>query len=169
MTSLFPHTPYAEDQPYAHSILYLHVMRASAMSFTFVSLAGVPISVLASRYRQTSIDPKMLLSRTLKISGRSLVLGTMVGAAMTWGQMMGREDIEWKDRSWRILENKGEVDTDWVTIGGAGAGVVAASLGARRGKVPAGVGNAVLGGTGIGMSIGVPYMIASFARGRKPA
>lgn len=88
---------------------------------------------------------------------------------MTWGRMRGRKDIEWKDRSWRVLENEGEVDTDWVTVGGAGAGAVAALVAVRRGMVSSGVWQAVLGGTGVGMSVGVPYMIASFARGRKPA
>jgi hypothetical protein len=88
---------------------------------------------------------------------------------MTWGRMRGREDVEWKDRSWRILENNGEVKTDWVTLGGAGAGAVAGLVAARRGSVPMTVGPAVFGGAGVGIASGVPYMIASFAMGRKSA
>ena len=80
-----------------------------------------------------------------------------------------REEIEWKDRSWRILENHGEVKTDWVTLGAAGTGAVGALIAARSGRVPITVGNAMLGGAGVGMGTGVPYMIASFASGRKPA
>jgi hypothetical protein len=88
---------------------------------------------------------------------------------MTWGRMRGREDIEWKDRSWRILENNGELKTDWVTLGGAGAGAMGGLVAARRGVIPASVRNAVLGGASVGMASGVPYMIASFAIGRSPA
>lgn len=169
MTSLFPHTPYAEDQPYAHSILYFHVMRASAMSFTFLSLFQLPISLVRARWSQTPISTSTLLANTLRTSGRGLLLGTVAGAAMVWGRMRGREEIEWKDRTWRILENKGEVKTDWTALGGAGAGAVVALVAARRGALPANAGNAALGGAGLGMAIGVPYMFASFAMGRKPA
>ncbi|KAL6705515.1 hypothetical protein ACN47E_006632 [Coniothyrium glycines] len=169
MTSLFPHPEYAEDQPNAHAILYLHVMRASAMSFSFISLGQLPLSLLLSRYRNTRIDPKVLLARTLKTSGQSLMLGAAAGALMVWGRMRGREEIEWKDRSWRILENRGEVQTDWVTLGGAGVGAAAAVVAARRGVLHPSVGNAALSGAGLGMASGVPYMIASFASGRKPA
>ncbi|KAF1944204.1 hypothetical protein EJ02DRAFT_452578 [Clathrospora elynae] len=169
MTSFSPHPVYAEDQPYAQTILYLHVMRASAMSFSFLSLFQIPASLIAARYRKMPIDYSVVFARTLKTSGRGLVIGTAAGAIMTWGHMMGREEMEWKDRSWRILANTGEVKTDWVTLGGAGAGAVAGLVTARRGVIPATVGTAVLGGAGVGMASGVPYMIASFAAGRRPA
>jgi hypothetical protein len=29
------------------------------------------------------------------------------------GRMWGREDIEWKDRSWRLMENKGQLETEY--------------------------------------------------------
>jgi hypothetical protein len=169
MASLFPHPLYAEDQPYARTILYLHVMRASAMSFSFFSLFQFPASLIAVRYRKIPIDYNTVIARTLRTSGRGLVLGTAAGAFMTWGRMRGLEDIEWKDRSWRILENNGEVKTDWVTLGGAEAGAVAGLVAARRGLVPMTVGHAVLGGAGVGIASGVPYMVASFAMGRKSA
>jgi hypothetical protein len=169
MTSLFPHPVHAEDQPYARSILYLHVIRASAMSFSFFALARFPASLIAARYSKTPIDYSVILARTLKTTGRGLVLGTVVGAVMTWGRMRGREEIEWKDRSWRVLENNGEVQTDWVALGSASGGAVAALMAARRGRIRMPVGGAVLGGTGVGMAAGVPYMIASYAAGRKPA
>ena len=38
--------------------------------------------------------------------------------------MWGREEIEWKDRSWRLLENSGQVECDdWTYAGMLGAGV----------------------------------------------
>ncbi|EMD88818.1 hypothetical protein COCC4DRAFT_195268 [Bipolaris maydis ATCC 48331] len=169
MTSFFPHPVYAEDQPYARSILYLHVMRASAMSFSFLSLARFPASVIAARYKKAPINYNVILARTLKTAGRGLVLGTAAGVAMTWGRMRGLEEIEWKDRAWRILENKGEVQTDWVTLSSASGGAVAALIAARRGRIKMPAGGAMLGGAGVGMAAGVPYMFASYAAGRKPA
>lgn len=161
MTSLYPHTPYAEDQPNSHAVLYLHVMRASAMSFTFLSF---PYSLISARLRTQPLLPTVFLN-----SGRSLIFGALAGAAMTWGRMRGRSEIEWQDRSWRLLENKGEVDTDWETIGAMGGGALAGMTAARRGVVPLRVGQAALGGAGLGLGSGVLYMIATFVTGRKPA
>jgi hypothetical protein len=110
-----------------------------------------------------------LVARILRSSGRSLVIGTVAGAVATWGRMRGREDIEWQDRSWRVLENSDEVTTDWVTIGGASAGAITSLVAARRGAIPTGFGTAALGGVGIGSTVGIPYMIATFAMGRKSA
>lgn len=170
MTSLFPHPQYAEDQPAAHAILYLHVMRASAMTFSFLSLPYTGLSLLASRLRtQPQPHTSSILTRTLLNSGRGLVFGTFAGAAMTWGRMRGRDEVEWQDRSWRLLENKGEVDTDLETVGAAGVGAVAAVVASRRGGVPLGIARAGLGGAGLGLGSGVLFMVGTFAAGRKPA
>jgi hypothetical protein len=169
MNSLFKKEGYAEDQRNAHAILYLHVMRASAMTFSFVSALGAPISLLVSRSHQQSIKINALILRTLVYSGRGLVLGTVAGALMTWGQMRGKEKIEWQDRSQRILGNEGEVQTDWEVLGAASVGAAAGVVAARRGAIPLNVGQAALGGAGVGFSSGILYMIASFAAGRKTA
>jgi hypothetical protein len=154
MTSLFPHAPYAEDQTNAHSILYLHVMRASAMSFTFFSWFRIPITLASARYRRIPIDMSAIVARTLQSSGRAIIAGSLAGVLATWGRMRGREEIEWQDRAWRILENKGEVRTDWAVLGGMGAGAFASFTAARRGIIPASAGTAMLGGAGAGSSIG---------------
>lgn len=169
MTSIFPHPQYAEDQPNARVILYLHVMRASAMTFSFLSLPYTGISLLRSRLRKQPMTTTTALSRVLLNSGRGLVLGTVAGAAMTWGRMRGREEVEWQDRSWRLLENKGEVQTDWETIGATGVGALAGVAAARRGAVLIPVRRAALGGAGLGLGSGVLFMIGTFMLGRKPA
>ena len=161
MTSLFTHPPCAEDQPNAHAILYLHVIRASAMSCAFLSL---PISLIFSQPPR-----RPLLAMTLLYSGRGLIIGSLAGAAMTWKHMRGREEVEWQDRSWRLLENSGEVDTDWESIAAAGGGAAAGVLAARRGILPLKIGQAALGGAGVGLSSGVLFMIATYVAGRKPA
>ena len=125
--------------------------------------------MLRNSYRKTPTNMAALVARTLQSSGRAFALGSAVGALATWGRMRGREEIEWQDRSWRILENEGEKKTDWVTMGGAGAGAVVVAAAARRGVLPASVGTAMLGGVGAGSSVGIPYMISTFARGRKSA
>jgi hypothetical protein len=154
MDSLFPQAVYAEDQPNAQAILYIHVMRASAMTFTFFSLARMPITLIRSRVRGLPVNMSALVARTLQSSGRAFVAGSAVGAFMTWGRMRGRGDVEWQDRSWRILRNKGEVRTDWVTMGGMGAGATAGILATRRGVLPVSVGRSVLEGGAAGSSVG---------------
>jgi hypothetical protein len=154
MDSLFEHGSYAEGQANAHAILYLHVMRAFSMSFSFVSLFRIPVSLARARYSKTPIDMSKLIARTLQSSGRAFALGTTVGVLATWGRMRGREEIEWQDRAWRILENKGEVQTDWATMGGISAGAVAGVVAARRGAIPASVGSAMLEGAGAGSAVG---------------
>ena len=171
MTSYFPHTTYAEDQPNAHAILYLHVARAAAMSGSFLSLFSATASLLVSKYRRpTPITMPTLASRLLTHSGRGLLIGSVLGVAMTYGRMFGKEEIEWQDRAWRLQENKGEEDTDVVTFEAAAAGAVLAGLAASRGRLGAisATGGAV-GGAGLGMASGVGYMISTYVRGRKPA
>lgn len=171
MTSLFPHTPYAEDQPNARAILYTHTTRAGAMMGSFLSLVTAPTSLLVSRYRHsTPITGSAFMTRLLTHSGRGLVIGGLFGAAATYGRMMGREEIEWQDRAWRLQENKGEEGTDMVALDAALVGAVVGGLAARRGvPVGMGAGKAVIGGAGLGMATGVGYMISTFASGRKPA
>ena len=72
--------------------------------------------------------------------------------------MYGREEIEWKDRSWRLLENKGQVEVDSWMLSGAAIGAVAVGVSGRSGKLPMALNgrilSAVLGGAGLGMSAG---------------
>ncbi|KAF2873066.1 hypothetical protein BDV95DRAFT_568697 [Massariosphaeria phaeospora] len=170
MTSLFPHAPYAEDQSRAHEILYLHVIRAAAMMGSGIAMLTAPVSLLVSRYRHnTPFDQPTFIPRLLIHAGRGIVIGSVLGGLMTWGRMRGKEEIEWQDRSWRILENKGEVNTDWWTIDGAAIGAVAGVFLARGGRLPMSVTRSAVGGAGIGMNAGVNYMFYSFNNGRKPA
>ncbi|KAF2737613.1 hypothetical protein EJ04DRAFT_510261 [Polyplosphaeria fusca] len=170
MTSFYPHTTYAEDQPQAHQILYLHVIRAASMMGSAIGLLTAPASLAVSRYRHgTPFTSSTLIPQLLRHSGRGLIIGSFAGGLMTWGRMLGREEIEWQDRSWRLQENKGQVDTDKWIMGTSVAGAAAGLLATRRGAVPLGSGQAVLGGAGVGTASGVGYMIASFAREQKPA
>ncbi|KAF3045257.1 hypothetical protein E8E11_000380 [Didymella keratinophila] len=167
MTSLFPHPQYAEDQPSAHAILYLQVLRASAMTFSFLSLPHTGISILSSQVQHQPITVNTVLSKNLSNSGRSLILGAVAGVAMTWGRMRGKSEVEWQDRSWRLLENKGEIYTDWETIGATGVGALAGVAAARRGVVPLSAGRAALGGAGFGLGSGVLFVVGMYVAGRQ--
>ena len=72
--------------------------------------------------------------------------------------MYGREDIEWQDRAWRLLENKGQVEADNWILSGAAIGAVTVGVAGRSGKLPAELNgkivSAVLGGAGLGLSAG---------------
>ena len=69
-------------------------------------------------------------------------------------QMRGKEEIEWRDRSWRLLENQGQMECDDWTYPAMAAGGLAA---ATRKHVLGWKG--VVGGVGAGSVIGmVGYM-----------
>ena len=69
--------------------------------------------------------------------------------------MWGREQIEWRDRAWRLLENKGQVEVDdWGLVG---MGLGGFGLLVRKGGVPWRVG---VGVVGVGSTVGVVgYML----------
>ncbi len=61
--------------------------------------------------------------------------------------MFGRQNIEWEDRSWRLLKNKGQIEVDsWTLIGGT----IGAMLSARRGQIALSLSRRVVSGLGIG-------------------
>ena len=70
---------------------------------------------------------------------------------MTRVRMWGREDIEWKDRSWRLLENRGQVECDDWTYGGMLAGAATAVMGGGAAQGWRGVAGRVGLGSIIGM------------------
>jgi len=71
-------------------------------------------------------------------------------------RMWGREEIEWKDRAWRLCENEGQMGVDNWSLGGMGVGAASAGLGMRA------LGwKGVVGGAALGSIVGtVGYMAA---------
>lgn len=144
MSRYFPHAPYAEDQPLAHTILTSHVIVRTITLSTIIA-AGITttrqlIPVFRPKAAALAFTPRLIRSAS---TGTVVALG--LGALMTLGRMHGREEIEWQDRSWRLLENKGQLETDDWTAVGAGVGAV---LGAQAAK---GLGwRGAVGGLGLG-------------------
>lgn len=151
MSRLFPHADYAEDQPYAHTILAWHVL-----SRGFALGAGIgSLTALARRYFRPSLSPLPLPTSALLLrgSGTGALVGTALLALALAGRMRGRDEIEWKDRGYRLLWNRGqrEVD-DWLL---AGAGVGGAGVLARPELRTALGWRGVLGAAGLGSLVGM--------------
>ncbi|KAF3770822.1 hypothetical protein M406DRAFT_249066 [Cryphonectria parasitica EP155] len=124
MSRFFPHAEYAEDQPLAYIILTTHVLTRGATTGAIIGAASFAAAAAAPSSLST---PNRGLF--LQAAGRGTTIGTALLAVALVGRMWGREDIEWKDRSWRLLHNKGQVECDDWTYGGAVAGVGAAAVG----------------------------------------
>ena len=147
MSRLFPHSDYEEDQPWAKTILTYHVLYRS-----FQSGAVVGLGIGAAR---SLIQRKPLAAAALVQAGYGALVGTALMIPGLPFYMRGKTDIEWKDRSWRLLEHQGQKEVDdWGTVGTiAGALAVARSQAMRQGGAVALV--KLTGGAAIGNLVGV--------------
>lgn len=154
MSRFFSHPAYAEDQPYGRTILTLHVL-----SRGFAVGAGVGATPYLARrvFRlggsaSAPAPPGSSLVPLLRASGNGALVGTGLLALALLGRMRGREEIEWKDRSWRLLANRGQVEVDdWWGVGAVVGGVAAVLRTEAR---AAGV-RGVVGGMGLGALAGM--------------
>ncbi len=77
----------------------------------------------------------MLAARVLRSAGVGSLWGIGFLAVGLVGRMWGRTEIEWQDRSWRLLENRGQVETDDWTLGGGCGWPDRVVIAARRGML----------------------------------
>ncbi|KAM3504723.1 hypothetical protein MY10362_003381 [Beauveria mimosiformis] len=165
MSRYFPHTAYAEDQPLARTILATHV---ATRAVTLGTLLG--ITVTGARTMIPALRPKVeqqqqpFAARLLRSCAGSILATLGVAGVGLVVRMWGRDDIEWRDRSWRLMESKGQLETDDWTYGGMGAATATAALvmvkaraRARAGKLPGTVmgWRGVVGAAGLGSVGGV--------------
>lgn len=113
----FPTAQYAEDQPLSRTILSVHVLTRGA---TTGALIGSIIAIAQA--------PNTLLSSAPQAQARRPTPRCCAGALAA--RMYGRERIEWQDRSWRLLANRGQVACDDLMYGRAVVSVWAALRGA---------------------------------------
>ncbi|KAK7757215.1 hypothetical protein SLS62_000764 [Diatrype stigma] len=131
MSRYYPHPAYAEDQPLARTILMTHVETRAVTTgtliggglFAYRSIRGLPHTVaVAAKTAPPLLRLGVPFLRTTGIN----VLWTMgLTSAGLAARMYGREDIEWRDRAWRLLENRGQLETDDWTYPGMAAGLAA--------------------------------------------
>ncbi|KAF9889463.1 hypothetical protein FE257_007365 [Aspergillus nanangensis] len=144
MSQFFPQTEYAEDQPLARTILTTHVLNRGFQAGSAVGLLSG--SLIPIFKRQSSTFPALLL-RSTGIGG---CVGTGLISLSLAARMWGAEEIEWKDRSWRLQHNAGQVAVDrWSQPGAVIGGALAVAF--RR---PGGGVLPVLGGAGWGALVG---------------
>ncbi|KAI1169210.1 hypothetical protein F5B18DRAFT_646067 [Nemania serpens] len=132
MSRYFPHTAYAEDQPLAKTILTTHVETRAITTGTIIGAGIFATREAIQRLRKTATPS------TASAVPRSQLFFRAAGQSTLWtigivsiglvGRMWGREGIEWQDRSWRLMENKGQLETDDWTYGGMAAGLAATVL-----------------------------------------
>ncbi|KAI0119946.1 hypothetical protein GGR51DRAFT_495649 [Nemania sp. FL0031] len=128
MSRYYPHSAYAEDQPFARTILITHVETRAITTGTIVGTGVFAAREALQKLRKIAPSDTFKASRP-QLYLRAAGLGTLGAVAFVSiglvPRMWGREDIEWQDRSWRLLENKGQVETDDWTYAGIAAGLAA--------------------------------------------
>ena len=152
MSRFYPHTEYAEDQPYPKTILTAHVLDRGFQSGAVIGLAsGVIRSLIRKRPLATAI---------LTPTGTGALIGTALMIPGLPFYMSGKEDIEWRDRSWRLLENEGQKEVDdWSSVGFVG-GVIAAARSEAYRQATKGRVLKLIGGGALGDLLGVTGYMA---------
>lgn len=167
MSRFFPHPAYAEDQPLYHTVLATHVLYRGFQSGSVVGLLYGTARVLVRDFRlgmKTALVPGWpAIQRSV---GFGSVVGTGILAVALPLHMAGREEIEWKDRSWRLLENQGQLAVDDWSVAGTLIGLGSlALLRSKQPSVPQGW-KMVLGRAGLGSTAGVVgYLTWKYMKG----
>lgn len=155
MSRFFPHTAYAEDQPLYRTVLMTHVTYRGLQTGAFVGAVSSTIRHLLRRS-----TPLLFSTRLVQSMGIGTLIGAGFLAVATPIRMWGKEEIEWRDRSWRLLENERQMEVDDFSLGGMVLGVGALALAVRRGKIPKAGWKEGLGAAGSGSLVGtVAYMV----------
>jgi hypothetical protein len=153
MSRFFPHTDYAEDQPMSHTVLTTHVLYRG---FQTGAIVGHSLKLARSLFQKNKIPRnETILAATLRSTGFGALTGTALMVPAVYMRMKGREEIEWKDRSWRLLENNSQKAVDDFSVVGTAFGALfgarqIASQQSARAKVLL-----VAGGAGVGSIAGV--------------
>ncbi|KAJ6148950.1 hypothetical protein N7471_000149 [Penicillium samsonianum] len=147
MSHFFPRAEYAEDQSLERTILATHVLSRGFQLGTGVGLLSSGAEALTKR---RSITTPFLL--------RSAGVGGAIGAGVVGvgliARMWGRDEIEWKDRSWRLRYNSVQLAIDNWSEPAAVIGALTVALQRQSGSMLGGW-RELIGGAGIGSLIGV--------------
>lgn len=135
MSRLWAHTPFAEDQPSSHAILYTHVLTRAFQTGSLVGANVAAANFVLNRagVLKTRVPLPTFTTMVLRSTGFGALVSTGLLAVALPLRMHGQEEIQWQDRSWRLLENRGQVECDDWTYGGMALGAVATLI-SRRAK-----------------------------------
>ena len=147
MSRYYPHTEYAEDQPYSKAILTAHVVDRAFQSGAAI---GFTTGVIRSLIRKQALATTILAP-----TGYGALIGAGLMVPLLPYYMKDKTDIEWKDRSWRLLENEGQKEVDdWTSVGLVGGTIAALRSEAfRQGR--SGRWIKVVGGAATGELLGI--------------
>lgn len=165
MAMIFPHAVYAEDQPYARTILTVHCLHRG---FTSGAILGMLPPLARPVYNTILRHPAPVYhtsfaSRLLSSTAVGSVGGIVLLAFGMTARMWNREEIEWKDRSWRILANKTQNAEDGNSFTFMIAGALTCAFASGRGRLLAkeftGLPRSrmVVGGAALGSVMGTIY------------
>ncbi|EPS36954.1 hypothetical protein H072_9517 [Dactylellina haptotyla CBS 200.50] len=148
LNGLYPTSDFAEDQPMPHFILTTHVVHRTLPFGAFIS-SVIPLS---SRFifRRAAAQTLPVSTMLLRSNSTGFFVSGIIGLGITFGRMMGRDDIEWQDRSWRLLRNSGQTQLDDFSASGMALGAIVGTV--QRGSLPLWRGFA--GGAGLGSLAG---------------
>lgn len=123
MQTLWPHSDYAEDQRLARTILSTHVAHRG---FQTGAILGSAVGAGRWTFARWRTGTAAAFAPTLlKSVGVGAAVGTGIIMLGLPFRMWNREEIEWQDRSWRLLENRGQVEVDRWSVAGTLAGAAA--------------------------------------------
>jgi hypothetical protein len=145
MSRLFPHSAYAEDQSLSRTILTVHVLSRGLQVGTIAgAIVGTGLHAIRNPTQRAA---KPFIQTLLRSSGTGAIIGTACMAVNLPLMMRSKEEIEWQDRTWRLLENKGQLEVDDWSLAGAtlALGSAVSVPGLRRLGWRAGVGSTALG------------------------
>jgi hypothetical protein len=168
MSRFYPHTAYAEDQPYPYTILSAHVVIRSVETGSVIGTGIFATRAALARFRnkQPAPPPQPLstklppMHRLLRANGTSTAITVGLVSVGLVARMWGREEIEWKDRSWRLLENRGQSELDNWSLPGMAAGLTTWGVANASGGLKGLGWRGPVGAVGSGSAIGVlGYMV----------
>ncbi|KAJ3094660.1 hypothetical protein HDU97_007726 [Phlyctochytrium planicorne] len=139
MNAVFPPSTdgSAESLPNSRLILHTHVTSRTLLATTaFASIFSLTRTITSRKWP--------LITGLIRSNATATLIAIPLGIAMTEFKMQGKEEIEWQDRSYRLLNNAGQNELDVLGWGGFGAGLVGGLL-MRKGVMRT-VGMAGLGG-----------------------
>ena len=142
LDTVVPHAEYAEDQRYEKGVLYAHVGYRGLQSG---AVLGAAVGATRTFRQRKALPTSLARAAWLRPIGIGGVIGMGVSMALVPLRMMGREKIEWQDRTWRLLANKSQEEVDNWTLPGSMLGAAVAARVAR----PVGW-RSIMGGAGVG-------------------
>ncbi|KAI9721053.1 MAG: hypothetical protein M1812_002534 [Candelaria pacifica] len=114
---VFPQAEYAEDQRFARPILTIHVLHRAFTTGAILGTVGYLGAAVLFRTRSPNRFPVNLI-RITRVAATGAVASTAFTGLGLIPRMYGLEEIEWQDRSWRLLANEGQNRVDrWSLFG----------------------------------------------------